>query len=38
MHDGRDTEHVPTPTARELFVDGVSLVYDLDQAALPFDD
>ena len=36
MHDGRDTEHVPTPTAR--VVDGVSLVYDLDQASLPFDD
>jgi uncharacterized protein (DUF488 family) len=35
MHDGRDTAHVPTPTAR--VADGV-LVYDLEQTALPFDE
>jgi uncharacterized protein (DUF488 family) len=36
MHDGRDTEHVPTPTAR--IVDGRALVYDVDQPTLPFAD
>ena len=35
MHDGRDTAHVPTPTAR--VADGV-FVYDLEQTALPFDE